>query len=279
MSIYPKKDDRRARIAVRIFQRVILWIVVFGVMTLLAAGLLSYERPTVIDELNTLEAEVGAMLAQLADSSPRHAPSLVAQVNRRLARMHERLMKRTLQADTRLLTNQEVDQIERILDDMGRLRLRMREWEQRLDKATDATLDEVWVAIVIDVLRERAIWPFAAMPSMRSRIEALDHWRTFRQGLVLGGAWPVRVIRNAVAGPTNRYGRVRRMFFPFGTHSPLRVLHVLGFGLAAIGVGYACCWIGLWRNNASMSFIGLIYFLYVIVFGICLISLQTGILN
>lgn len=162
---------------------------------------------------------------------------------------------------------------------LERVRADGQKWTARLRAATPLTGEEIWTGIVVDVLTELARWPLSAVkrPPPMARPQALG--KQFLTGLGLGAAGPLHMARSAFLGTRTPYGLVRRVLFPYNKKSGFRPLHLLGFGLATLAVGYGFCWVGMRFNRAWASYVGLAWFAHAWLFGAGLIGLRIGVLS
>jgi BMFP domain-containing protein YqiC len=251
---------------------------IVGLAALVVAGLLSYERPTLSVEMDRLEGQVKTSLAHLTHVPTRDATGELRGFRRMLQKRTGRLQRCMQHVDARSLTDVDRDRLDRARDELARLKGRVQEWEARLRETPKTRREEVWIKTMVEVLGERNRWPIAGVVRAPTSLWKRHLWSDLEEGVGIGVLWPVRAVVHAVGKRPAGYGRVRYMLFPYG-RTALRSLHVVGFGLISIGLGYGLCWIGMRLNNAQLSYMGLIYFIYVIVFATCLMNQRLGVLS
>ena len=139
--------------------------------------------------------------------------------------------------------------------------------------------------ILEDVLREQTIWPPPPPPPFVLALS--DGVRDFGAGAFEGAAWPWLVghriwqIRDGMA--KGRIGRDRTLpalriaFFPHRA-AGLSFGMILGFGVFVTAVGYGFCHLGMRLNAGFFSFLGLLYFLYAVVYAVFVAFLLFGLL-
>lgn len=132
-----------------------------------------------------------------------------------------------------------------------------------------------------ELLAERDNWPPPPAPGFSLVVSegvsrALD-------GLLEGVCWPFRMGKRAweclrpgaFAIPFGR--RFRYIVFPW-TLAALSFPWLLGLGFMAAAVGYFLCWLGMKADSLFLSFLGLLYFLFIVVVVVCIFLLLAGIL-
>jgi hypothetical protein len=245
-----------------------------GMVALALAAVIAYQPPSMTETLHAMEEDIAAMLHGLTHVPLRKTDRALGRVQRRVRRWNARFGRRLPHMETRFLSNAEIESIERARDGLKRLESSIPEWRRRVSSESAAARDEVWMETRVDILRESTRWKQLA----RGKPPQSNAWRMLYQGIRIGGAWPVLAVRGAIMRHPANFGFVRRMFFPYSRRTNFHPLHLLGFGLASIGLGYGWCWLGMRFNNSSLSYLGLIYFLYMIVFATCLACLGMGLI-
>lgn len=249
--------------------------VILGLCAMVALGLaavIAHESPSMSEKLDAMEEDIAVRLHGLTYIPLPKADRALGQVERRVRRWNARLWRRLPHIETRFLSNAEIERIERMRDGLKRLEASIPEWRRRVSPDSVAPLEEIWMETRVDILRESARWKQLA----RGKPPKSNAWRMLHQGITIGGTWPVLAVRGATTRQPANLGLLRRMFFPYFGRTNFHPLHLLGFGLASIGLGYCWCWLGMRFNKSLLSYLGLIYFLYVIVFATCLASLRIG---
>lgn len=135
--------------------------------------------------------------------------------------------------------------------------------------------------ILRDVLREQSAWPPPPPPPIVW--EFSNGVKDFANGALEGVVWPwlvgsrvAQVLRGSgcvAFGPAARFA-----LFP---HKAIGVTFggILGFGVFAVVVGYVLCYAGMRANAALLSLLGLLYFLYAVVYALFIALLLLGLLE
>ena len=134
--------------------------------------------------------------------------------------------------------------------------------------------------ILEDVLREQTIWPPPPPPPFVLALS--DGVRDFGAGAFEGAAWPW-IVGHRAAQLHRSPARVRIdiaarfILFPHRA-AGLSFGMILGFGVFVTAVGYGFCHLGMRLNAGFFSFLGLLYFLYAVVYAVFVAFLLFGLL-
>ncbi len=161
---------------------------------------------------------------------------------------------------------------------LAALRKRIGDWRQRLNASERSQREVVWTEICVEALTERLQWSPGAIPAEPRVIQVRALWQTFQAGISTGALWPARAVYNSVRHPGSDFGIVRRMLFPFAGRHVLRGMHIAGFVLAVFIMGYGFCWLGSRFDLATLSYCGLSYFVYMVIYAVCLVLLRVNVL-
>lgn len=132
-----------------------------------------------------------------------------------------------------------------------------------------------------ELLAERDKWPPPPVPGFSLVVSegvsrALD-------GLLEGVCWPFKTGKRAwecwkLGAPPVPFGKkLRYVVFPW-TLAAMSFPWLLGLGFMASAVGYFLCWLGMKADSLFLSFLGLLYFLFIVVVVVCIFLLLAGIL-
>ena len=132
-----------------------------------------------------------------------------------------------------------------------------------------------------ELLAERDEWPPPPAPGFTLVVSegvsrALD-------GILEGVCWPFRAGKRAwecyrPGAPAVSFGKkMRYIVFPW-TLFALSFPWLIGLGFMAAAVGYFLCWLGMKADSLFLSFLGLLYFLFIVVIVVCIFLLLAGVL-
>ena len=134
-----------------------------------------------------------------------------------------------------------------------------------------------------ELLVQQELWPPPPAPPLQ--IVLSDGFRKMSDGVVVGLSWPwiagsrsFEIWTDANARTAKFSEKMRVAFFPWRLGA-LSFPWILGFGALAAAAGYFLCWLGMKANSAILSFMGLLYFLYMVVFVVCLMFLVAGVMK
>lgn len=153
-------------------------------------------------------------------------------------------------------------------------------WREDLNSANSAQTR--LLVIKEDVLREQSNWP--PPPPLPFVLVLSDGVLDFCSGAVEGVAWPFlvgkRVREIYVRDPNWQWQswKVRYALFPY-TAAGLSFGRILGFGILVTLAGYGLCYLGMRINAGFFSLLGLLYYLYAIVYSVFVTFLLFGLLS
>lgn len=96
------------------------------------------------------------------------------------------------------------------------------------------------------------------------------------KGFLVGAGWPFRVVDRGIA--TVRYGviAVDSIFFSPVRYSYYFTMNLIGVAVGSVTMGYGFCWLGMRWHRAWLSYIGLLYFFYLVAFGAYVFGMYTS---
>lgn len=254
----------------------ILWAFpgLVGLVVLAAATLLLTDWTSLEEALLHTEHEVKVALVRGTRAPASDAVAELAALRRLTRREASRLQRRVDSARPEV-TPETLQRAAVVQDELERLHGKAAEWEERMRGVPDMVRGELWVEVVVGLFDERTRWPLGGVitrtvdrPRVRHRV------REVGDGVVFGAFWPVFATYRA-ARPSP-FGFVRKMFYPYGPAVVFHLPYLLAFALAGIGVGYGLCGIGVRFRWGWASYLGLLYFLYVVLFFALYLTMQWG---
>jgi hypothetical protein len=253
----------------------------FLILILLVVGLLlltiwwpSQSLP-LMSYLDEVEEEVKTGLIKLTRTSCEKAPRRLHSYLALLDSQMGSLKARYDATSKTLITKNERERFIQTAMELGRLRQKTRAWLEIMSSEREY---EVWEEIVLEVLHERTRWPIAGVVHPPSQFSMQTIWLDFRQGVFAGIAWPIQATSRTIGTKPRQYGVLRRIFFPYSRYSAMRAGLIAGFGLAALATGYALCWLGGHLQYNILGYLGLLYFLYLLIFAVCLLVAGLGLI-
>ncbi len=254
-----------------------LLVLVLGLVAVLL--LWTVERRTLTEALDEVEGKAQEVLVSLTRVPAREASWALWKARRDLERQHRRLQRVAAswgEAEKDPAVQARYRRTEREL--LRNIRL-LEAARDAVQSAGKEQLTEAWTGLVVEILIARTHWPIAGVVRVQPRtLSPREVGRDIVQGMQLAAFWPYHAVRNLFR-PGLPFGVLRSMFFPYRDASIFFAGHIVGIGLAGVGVGYGLCWLGMRHNKASLSYAGLLYFVYLIVFSVSMINLHWGILS
>lgn len=154
---------------------------------------------------------------------------------------------------------------------MHRLGATAENWRRDLEGSSPMLRNELWQnTIKAQVENEQKKWPNLTHKKGMSewmRDIGMEFWFGVRHGF----EWPCGMYERTVELATkddpgiNNLGfgdRLHYILFPYYNLSAFTMLRLGGIALVTSGVGYLLCWIGLKWRFGWLSYVGLLYFLY-----------------
>jgi hypothetical protein len=272
-----------APVASRVGLRRIWWLatalllVVLGLVAVLLVW--TVERRSLVEELDFTEQETQRVLVWLTRTPPRDAVTDLRRGQKELQRQQRRLERSAAAWGVDSLEPLTRVRYERTRQELGRV-LSLLETSRDVMRATPAEKrTDQWVQQIVQILVARADWPISGVVRMPARrLSPRDVGRDFLMGMQLGGIWPYYAGRNVFRADLP-FGPLRRAFFPYRNSSAFYPGHLVGIAVVGMAVGYGLCWLGMVYNRASLSYAGLLYFVYLIIFTIAMVSVHWGILS
>lgn len=251
------------------------WIVVLvasitGAAVLSAGCLLLLGRPSIEEGLADMENDIGRDMLELSIASASRGLKMIPQIKDKAEKWAGGLDRL---GDFRR-RDQDIDRAQKLRP----LIRKAEKWESALSSVPPGARAEIWQRLKFEIAAEAQSWPVVAVPERPRR---LFNWRFLFEGAQLGALWPAGLVRRGtfvanrglrgVSGLSSQQA-LRYIFHPYGKWS-FEMTHLLGFGLAALAVGYLLCWIGMRVNVACISYLGVAYFLYIVFFATMFLSL------
>ena len=165
---------------------------------------------------------------------------------------------------------------------MGRLGMAAERWRSELEGVSPMQRNELWQkSIKSQVESEQKKWPNRTHKKGASEW-IVDLWKEFYFGMKHGLMWPVGIYEKTrqVAkggGAIDRLGvgdRLHLILFPYPL-SYFTMLRLVGIAFVTSGIGYLMCWLGLKSRFGWMSYVGLAYFLYLLMIALFIVWLEV----
>ena len=228
-------------------------------------------------DVETMRDEVGEVLTMMtlggaSEAVSRHIPALIGVTARW---DHKFAAKRELfrGMDT------EINHVQA----MHRLGESAERWRRELEGVSPMQRGEIWQkSLKARVEGEQKKWPNRTHQKGAAEW-MLDVWKEFWFGLKHGFTWPAGIYNRTVemakgGGAIDRLGvgdRLRYILFPYRL-SVFTMLRLFGIVFATSAVGYLLCWIGLKSRFGWMSYLGLIYFVYLLNIALFIVWLEVS---
>ncbi len=154
---------------------------------------------------------------------------------------------------------------------MHNLGLSAERWRKELEGISPMQRNELWQkSLKVQIEGEQKKWP--NITHQKGWIEWLQEvWKEFWFGMRHGLTWPcgiyertAELVKGGRAIDSLGVGdRLRYILFPYRL-SAFTMLRLGGIALVTSGLGYLMCWLGLKSKFGWLSYLGLIYFLYLV---------------
>ena len=165
---------------------------------------------------------------------------------------------------------------------MRRLKVRAEVWHKEISDVPREQRDAFWQKnLKAQVEAEQKMWP-----NRTARRSAggwlVEMWKEVWFGMRHGLTWPQGVYERTRELIKFGWGvrdmgvgdRLRYILFPYRL-SAFTMLRLLGIALATSGIGYLMCWLGLRSRFAWLSYVGLLYFLYLLNIALFIVWLEV----
>lgn len=272
-------DAVAARIAAAKRRRVWQVVIVAHVIALFAAvaGCLLMVRTQGIQaDVARMRDEVGETLTMMSlggasEAVARYLPSLIdttARWDRKFASKREGFRGMDV----------EIDQVQA----MHRLGATAERWRKDLEGISPMQRNELWQkGLKAQVEGEQKKWP------NRTHKKGVSEWledvgKEFWFGMKHGFLWPIGVYDRtaelvkggSVIDRLEVGDRFRYILFPYRL-SAFTMLRLAGIALTTSGLGYLMCWLGLKSRLGGLSYVGLIYFFYLLMVALFIVWLEV----
>lgn len=278
-SAAPARNDANAAIMASKRRRV--WHVVVGanvtaLVAVIAGCLFMMRTQGIRADVAAMRDEVGESLTMMtiggaSEAVSRHIPKLIgttAQWDRKFAARSESFRG----------LDREIDQVQ----SMHRLGATAERWRRELEGVSPMQRNEYWQKnLKAQVEAEQKKWPNRTHEKGASEW-LLDWWKDFWFGMKHAFVWPVGIyertaelIRGGRSVEQLSVGdRLRYIVFPYRL-SAFSMLRLAGIAIVTSIFGYLMCWVGMKTRFGFLSYVGLLYFLYLLMIAIFIVCLEV----
>ena len=256
--------------------KVIIGANVFALIAAIAGCLFMTRSHGLQADVAAMRDEVGETMTMMSRDSvgeafTRHIPRLIATVSKWDGKFAERLESfRGLDA--------EIDYVQ----DMYRLGRAAERWRSELEGTAPEQRNELWRAsIKAKVEEEQRKWP-NIVHRKRAFEWMLDLAKEFWFGMEISFTWPVDIYGSAAEGFGGDSGtdkldlgdKFHYILFPYRL-SEFTMFRLGGIAFATSALGYLMCWLGLKTRFGWLSYLGLLYFLYLVNIALFIVWLEV----
>lgn len=165
---------------------------------------------------------------------------------------------------------------------MSRLTKTAERWRKELENISPMQRNDLWLkSLKSQVESEQKKWPHRVHKKGFGEW-AWDFGKEFWFGLNHGALWPVGIYERTAELIKGGRGiesleieeRLHYIMFPYRL-SNFTILRLMGITLATSLLGYLMCYLGLKTRLGGLSYIGLIYFLYLLLIAIFIVYLEV----
>ncbi len=227
-------------------------------------------------EITEMRNEIGETVTMMSlgdggEALARHIPRLLDQVahwERRFAKKRERFRG----------MDEEINRVQAL----HRLGIDAQSWRKELESVSPRQRGEYWrTRLKARVEAEQKKWP----NRMRERVASdwlKDLGKEFYFGVKHGLLWPYGIYERTAELVRGGRGieslglgvRLRYVLFPYRL-SGFTWLRLIGIMAITSAVGYLLCWLGLHSRFSGLSYVGLLYFLYLLNIALFILYLET----
>lgn len=267
-------DEKRASRGKRsrLFWFVAFGVSVVGLAVMMVGCLMLMKHKPVEEELALMENDIGREMQQLPHDPVEEGLERIGMIRKKSAEW----MKRIDAAGNLRGKDAEIDRAQRLHG----LQQYLSSWVSEVAQAGVARREAAWQKLVPQIRQEAKMWPVEERPETVTE-RSLGAGKAFVEGLRLGSLWPVwlgqrvaALVRMVYRGKSPDFlPQLRYIFYPYRRGS-FEVFHLGGMALSIIGLGYLFCWAGSRRINGSLSYCGVLYFVYLIVFSTLFIAID-----
>lgn len=230
-----------------------------------------------------LQSSVGEMRNEVGESLTMMS---LGGAGEAVARHIPRLIDTTQRWERKFIARSEsfrgMDALINQVQEMSRLGKTAVRWHKELEGISPMQRNELWQKrIKAQVEAEQKKWPDRI--HKRGATEwMVELWKEFWFGMKHGLVWPAGIYERTVqmakgGGAIDRleFGDcLRYIFFPYRL-SAFSMLRLGGIALATSVLGYLMCFVGLKSRFGWFSYIGLIYFVYLLMLALFIIWLEV----
>jgi len=249
-----------------------------AVALLLAVSVLVREHPDPAAIADRIERESAVTLSHLGRATAKRAIGELRDARRHLQGQHRWMLRCIGRMPPAMLNTDDQVLLAKSGKALKALIGRVEHWQSRLEQEDRSQRGQLWETLVVEVLIERTRMSGERRMVSPRRFRPRDTWRYFEQGVNIATLWPWRVVQGISNRGGSDYGLFRRITFPYGSRSGLNIIHVAGFGVASLLLGYGLCWLGTRHGWALIGYLGLGYFVYMIVFAMGMALMHLGLL-
>lgn len=256
--------------------RIIIGVNVAALVAVIAGCLFMVRTQSVQSDVAKMRDEVGETMTMMSmgganEAVARFLPQLIgiaAKWDRRFAEKREAF--RGMDA--------EIDQVQA----MHKLGATAERWRKELEGVSPLQRGGIWQkGMKAQVEAEQKKWPHRTHTKGVAEYVG-DMGKEFWFGIKHGALWPVVMygkISEIVKGgrAIDRLGvgeRLRLILFPYPL-SYFTMLRLFGLAISTTGLGYLMCWIGLKSKFGGLSYVGLVYFLYLMMTAMFIVCLEV----
>lgn len=261
------------------FRRFAFWgaVLALGVLLSSCIGLWIVNWDSFDAKLRRMQKDVSQLLDKLENGSEHACLPAMLEAQEQVGHLRDQFWK----------FRRRTEEQEALLRRLYELEKSMNRWVYSMNASVDQDfpLDVRWWKIRDEIRQEQTFWPDHSKPFAFS---VSPYLKSVGKGISAGMAWPyfmaLRVweiyrtelqLSGGAAGNLLFY--IRYLVFPH-KRATLAVPWVLGFGMSSIVFGYGFCWVGMKWNVSVLSFLGVLYLFYTVVFAISLGMLVGGLL-
>lgn len=261
---------------VRRFWRTAIAVAVFALLASVVGCLFMMRSQGVREEVAEMRLEVGSSLTLMLSRDPGEVfARLIPELEQRIVNWKKRF------ADTSRFRgmDEEINSVQA----MFRLETSVERWRADLEGVSATQRYDTWTRLIQPQIEAEAKnWP-NVIKEKRSWEWGVDFGKEFGYGLWHGVTWPygmwtrlVEVTKMKSNKNAELFDYIRYVIFPYklSVFTFIRLAGIIG---SVLGLGFLFCWLGTKINCLSpLSYLGLVYFVYLLVAALFILWLEVS---
>jgi hypothetical protein len=253
----------------------------FALASMILIGVVIWRRehPTAAELCISVDRDVKVILAKLANASTQDMITELKDAERRLSSRCRALQHGLARIRLEPKDSKVMKKMAHINVLANQLLKQIQNWKQHLDAVGGVDI-EISQTIKIAVLNERLNWSAAPVSLTKvPRFRPREVWQASYGGALSACRWPWQIVKAILGLGSTKFGILRRIFYPFSSLGTLPFVRLIGYAFSGTFFGFCFCWIGAKWNSAALGYIGLGYFVNMLVYTFGTLFMYMGLIT